>query len=98
MVDNRKVAPFPKSMSLLSLSSSKLYNRRMASSRDNMHYSSQQEHAEFDHLVPAVQVLDYEELEWHVVEKPKVPARTFQNYYDHDNKTKIDKSHSNKTG
>lgn len=74
-MDSSRVSPFPKNISLLSLSASNLYNRRMANSKDNVISSSQN--------------LDYEELAWNVVNKPfPNPDRNFQNFYGPNAKIK----------
>lgn len=84
MVDSRRVAPFPKSISLLSLSNSSLYNRRMASSKDNVAAVPQPRHD--SNLLP--EILDYEELEWKSVEKLPIANKSFPNYYGSDTRTR----------
>ncbi|OXU29330.1 hypothetical protein TSAR_006532 [Trichomalopsis sarcophagae] len=84
MVDSRGVAPFPKSISLLSLSNSSLYNRRMASSKDNVAAVSQLRHD--SNLLP--EILDYEELEWKSVEELPIPDKSYPNYYGSDTRTR----------
>ena len=95
MVDNNRVVPFPKSISLLSLSNSSLYNRRMASSKDSTAVADNTLSQNFNSLISSKNVFDYEELAWNVSDKPPIPARHFPNYYGNDSKTK---NHSNRDG
>lgn len=76
MVD-RVVAPFPKSISLLSLSRSKLYNRRMAGSKDDV----AREPIDLRSKSKATNLFDYEELEWNVSEESIPREKSVENYY-----------------
>ena len=84
MADGYKISPFPKSISLLSLTSSNLYNRRMAHSKENMITTCYNSNNTFSDT----QTCDYEELVWTTVEKPPSPCRNYKNYYGNDTKIK----------